>query len=515
MWTGTSAQTVEVVRTAQTIGATGGYGEGSEGLEPVYLDRVVDADEYRVGPGDRLTVNVIGPSSTSYNLTVTPEAMLVVPSVGVVDVAGLSLTAARRKLIERLRGYYPSADLAVTLTTIRRFRISVIGAVSQPGLHVVTANTRASEVLGAAGMGEEASRRSVMLLRGRDTLNVDLTAFERLGRRMANPYLVEGDALLVPARDPRWGLLNMSGAVNASIRLEYAPGDRVGDLLDMGYGLSQDADTTRFELWRFQPGDSLASRVMWPVGTTYTDWRLIPLAADDNLIVRALETYHERRAVTITGEVRWPGAYVVSGSAVALTALIDSAGGFTLDADLTNARIIRATRVGDSELMNRLENTPVELRTRSEVDWLQADALSVPGRVSTDFVALFRLGETRYDIMLTDGDMVIVPAHTGFVNVIGRVAQPGLVVHKTGADLNHYLDGAGGYGWRANRGGTFLIKGASGAAIKQSDVHSVDPGDIIIVPTKRPKSFWRGFKESLVVAANLATIYLVIDQATR
>jgi polysaccharide export outer membrane protein len=139
----------------------------------------------------------------------------------------------------------------------------------------------------------------------------------------------------------------------------------------------------------------------------------------------------------------------------------------------------------------------------------------MPGRVSTDFVALFEKGQLQYDLMLADGDQVIVPKQTNYVNVIGQVVQPGLVAHDPGGSLAYYLDRVGGYAWRADRGRTFVLKGGTGAAVKKGRVGSLDPGDIIVVPTKRERDVWNTLKESMVVVANLATIYLVIDQATR
>jgi protein involved in polysaccharide export with SLBB domain len=484
---------------------------------PVFLDRVVDAAEYMVGPGDGLRINIVGEAPTTFDVTVTPEATVVLPTIGVESVRGKTLVQVRDDLTRTLKGFYPKSGVTVSLVEVRRFRVTVSGAVQRPGLHVVTAGTRASEVLAAAVMNDRAASRSIPLLRGGETLLVDLIAFERLGRRAANPYLTEGDVITVPEKDSRWGRVEVAGAVNGPGRFDFVEGERITDLLDLAYGLAPNADTTVLELWRFHPGESVARRFDWPIGSRFGEWRMTQLMPDDRLIVRGVESYHQKLSVQVEGEVQRPGTYVFSKSGILLHEVIDSAGGFTPDADLERASIVRAG-LPDwlMEHEKRIERLPADLWSRSEIDWMSASALSSPGRVATDFVRLFQKGERQYeyDVLLLDGDRVVVPQRVPFVNVIGRVVQPGLVSHLQGGDIAYYLQRVGGYAWRADRGGTFLVKAGTGTALKKDQIHTIESGDMIVVPTQRGKRFWNSLKETLIVASNVATIYLVIRQAT-
>lgn len=490
--------------------------ERPEAEVPAYLDRVVDSDKYYVGPGDRIGISIIGTTPTSFELTVNPEATLLIPAIGVVDLRGLKLSEAKSRLVHFLHDYYPNASLTVSLLEVRRFRVAIVGAVLKPGLKVVTANTRASEVLSDAELGDLAARRSIRLFREADTLGIDLVAFERLGNQEANPYLIEGDIIAVPVVDYRWGWVTISGAVRAPGRLELVAGERIADLIELAHGLTANVDTLRLELWRFQAGDSVSACLEWPAGSSYTDWCQTELQPDDQIIIREVEGYRRRSSVTISGAVVRPGVYVFPKRHVSLRALVDSAGGFTPEADLEHAYAVKTSSPAWlEEQEQRITQIPTELRSDLESDWIQASALSTHGRISTDFVSLFDERDLQYDIMLTDADSVVVPERTEYVNVLGRVVRPGFVAFQPGQELSYYLDRVGGYTWRADRGRTFVIKGGTGAALKKGRVRSLDPGDIIIVPTKREKGFWTSLKESLIVAANLATIYLVIDQATQ
>jgi protein involved in polysaccharide export with SLBB domain len=385
-------------------------------------------------------------------------------------------------------------------------------------MHIVSANTRASEILAAAGMEPRATTRTIRLERGEQVLRVDLVAFERLGRRAANPYLADGDVIIVPENDPRWGTVEVSGAVNGPGRFGFVDGETVNELLDLGYGLTPNADTSVLELWRFHDGESAARRFIWPAGSTFSEWRSTRLQADDRVIVRGAETYREKLSVRVEGEVQRPGTYIFPKRGILLHEVIDSAGGFTPDADLERASIVRAG-LPDwlTEYEKRIERLPADLRSRSETDWMSATALSPAGRVSTDFVRLFQKGQRayEYDVLLSDGDQVVVPRRLPFVNVIGRVVQPGLVTYLQGADIPYYLQRVGGYAWRADKGGTFLVKAGSGTALKRNQIHSIEPGDMIVIPTQRGARFWDRVKETLAVASNVATIYLVIHQATK
>jgi protein involved in polysaccharide export with SLBB domain len=491
---------------------------GSFRVGPVFLDQVIDATEYMVGPGDVLRIDIVGENPVTTDVTVTPEATVILPTVGLESVLGKTLAEAREDLTRVLKGFYPKSEVTISLVEVRHFRVAVSGAVRHPGMHVVTANTRASEILAAAGMETRAATRTIRLERGKKVLRVDLVAFERLGRRAANPYLAEGDVILVPERDLRWGTIEVSGAVNGPGIFDFVAGESVNDLLDLGYGLAPNADTAVLELWRFHDGESTARRFIWPAGSTFSEWRLTPLNADDRLIVRGSETYREKLSVHVEGEVQRPGTYIFPKRGILLHEVIDSAGGFTPDADLERASIVRAG-LPDwlTEYEKRVERLPSDLRSRSETDWMSATALSPAGRVSTDFVRLFQKGqrEYEYDVLLSDGDRVIVPRRLPFVNVIGRVVQPGLVTYLQGAEISYYLQRVGGYAWRADRSGTFLVKAGTGTALKRNQIHSIDPGDMIVIPTQRGARFWDRVKETLAVASNVATIYLVIHQATK
>jgi protein involved in polysaccharide export with SLBB domain len=111
--------------------------------------------------------------------------------------------------------------------------------------------------------------------------------------------------------------------------------------------------------------------------------------------------------------------------------------------------------------------------------------------------------------------VIQIPRFISQVNVIGRVRRPGLIPYEPDRSLDYYIERAGGLAWRANDKDIFIVKGITGMPIEKQKLDKVDAGDTIVIPTKREKKFWPVFRDAMVVLGNVATLYLVIDQAVK
>src|SRR5687768_12947679 len=107
----------------------------------------IDPDRYRVGPGDLMTVSIVGMRSLHYDLEVSPDGRLLVPTVGKVDVRGKTLTQVERAVADAAARVYSSANVGVALRRIRKFKVHVTGAVIAPGTVVAGPTTRVSEAI--------------------------------------------------------------------------------------------------------------------------------------------------------------------------------------------------------------------------------------------------------------------------------------------------------------------------------------------------------------------------------
>ena len=130
----------------------------------VALDRIIDRTTYRLGPGDRLVLNLWGTTNRSFELEVTPEGDMLIPAVGPVHVADSTLAEAESLVVVAAQQVYEKARLTLSLSALRTFRIHVSGHVVRPGSHLATVADRVSTVIeNAGGLEDDASLRRIRL----------------------------------------------------------------------------------------------------------------------------------------------------------------------------------------------------------------------------------------------------------------------------------------------------------------------------------------------------------------
>ncbi len=487
------------------------------------LDRAVDPKNYIVGPGDVFVISLYGVSASTVNAEVLPEGVVSLPDVGEVAVGQVTLAEAKQRITDALLTRYRDRAIGVALAKVRSFKISVTGAVEKPGIVAVSAADRVSEAVAlAGGLQRNGSQRNIQLSNiDRDTLVADLAYFDATGLVNANPYLHEGQVIFVPVVSNSFNKIEIYGAVNAPGVFEFKPGDHVSDLLALGFGQAVDADLDGAELVRFSDNTTgKASRAvdLRAVLADKTSEANITLAPDDRLFVRALSNYRLKEQVTLIGEVKYPGVYPIMDGMRTLKQLIERAGGFLPQASLTEAEMLRKSMYGATEAktsFDQLLMMSTDKLEDFELQYLKETSSRKPGKVAVDFGLLFGRKLDEHDVPLMDGDIVTIPSKSFAVTVLGRVVNPGLVPYKDSATVEHYIRLAGGYGYKANKRDIRLIKANSGALIRADRNTEVAMGDRIMVPQKKGINMWQLFKDTSFFIANLATIYLVINQATK
>jgi len=501
------------------------------------LDSPIDPANYRLGPGDALTIFIWGNVQAQYELTVTPEGNLLLPTIGPVSVAGLNLSEAKRLLESELLKRYRNVQVVTDLTGLREFRVYIGGAVKSPGVFAANAITRVSEIIGLAGgfIGEDspaglmsgeqyrnqpppgvAAHRNILVthLDGR-TDTADVLRFEIFGDLKYNFTLNDGDRIFIPLREKAINLYGIFGGVRNPGFYEYSPRDSLKDLIMLGHGLSLDADSTSAEIVRFNSDARTTSSIRVPLRRILDgespDLHLKP---DDRVFIGIRRDYHEKQMVLIMGQVKNPGFYPVVPESTSLSQVIGLAGGFTELASLAEAEMTRFTseETKDREF-ERLKSMKVEDMSELEYEYFKMKSREKPGRVSVNFVELFQSGQG--DIKLRDGDFILIPKVSEVVKVSGEVANPGLLSYSPERNYLDYIKLAGGYSFRAQKSQVKIIKGVTGEWQKASKKNKLNPGDTILVPEKKKVNYIGTIKDVLVFAGNLATVYLVVKEATK
>lgn len=242
-----------------------------------------------------------------------------------------------------------------------------------------------------------------------------------------------------------------------------------------------------------------------------------------SILIIACRAHGQELRATVQGEVARPGTYEVQRGD-RLSSLIERAGGFTDNAWLRGAALIRETAPISKEAALRdriariLRETPAkageEERHREFLSALQSLAPAPRLPVKLSHPRLMKGSDV--DLPLEDGDVLVVPSKTGIVTVVGSVKSPGASsLYEAKTDPDAYIRRAGGFTGEADRKHVYLLK-ADGTAIPLSrewirwnikasrwEIPSfqepgprVEAGDTIVVP-KQPRAAWARTSEDL------------------
>ena len=231
----------------------------------------------------------------------------------------------------------------------------------------------------------------------------------------------------------------------------------------------------------------------------------------DIVQVRRSPTYISPRNIYIEGEVQFGGAVTLSTKNQRLSDAIKAAGGFTKEAYVKGARLIRT--VTDDE-RQRATDLMRQIQTRgSQNDTIQTSQLNL-FKTYTVGINLDKAMENPggdYDIVLRDGDRIVVPEYNGTVKISGNVQFPNTVAYNDKKGYKYYINKAGGFGSRAKKSKTFIIY-QNGTMAQVGRNTKVEPGCEIIVPTKAKKDMstvtqWLSIGSTITgLAAMIATI---------
>lgn len=534
----------DAIRNALQPRTAGGAGVLDGAGTAVLQEGPIDPAAYRLGPGDQLLVNFRGKTTVTHRLTVLPEGAIYLPDVGPVKVAGLTLDEGRKRVRADALTILRDVQVDVQLAALRVFKVAIRGEVKSPGSYAVTAATRVLELIQMAGgaadraavrgiqVGTSATKGAAAVMPAADA-TVDLLPFLLGdGDTASNPYLSDGQSVFVPRRST---YVTVAGAVLYPGTYDLPPGGTtVGKLMGL-LKPTADAATERVQLVyprseadRLQGSqphghawaendtlDQMANAMeahSGPLGTlsgtrlVHREQILVPRAAD----------YRRTDLVRLEGEVAYPGSYAINTSGLANTAsdVITFAGGFTAQAGTSRVRLVRPQPPDTLSVgWQQLAQLPTAALTVTELERARARMGNNYRAVLLDLAS--DAGKSRAAFPLQPGDQLFVPRSDGVVEVAGRVKHPGFYPFRQGAGFADYLSAAGGPAQRADVGKTRLSAGAGDNFLVARDADAPQPGDRLWVPEKPPRNTWATVRDVVVLLSQVATIYLVIDQATK
>jgi protein involved in polysaccharide export with SLBB domain len=487
------------------------------------LEGAIDATKYVLGPGDLLEVVYTGRPDPSERVRVTPSGRVHLAPTGPIPVAGLTLAEAEEKIRKALSRYYSKTTIGLDLLEVRTFRVHVLGHIENPGAREVTAANRVSDLFPPeepkpttttpTTTNDRLSRHSErnLILRhanGNDE-QVDLVRYRALGQLDVNPFLRDGDVLFIP---PKRDSVSVFGWVARSGFIEFREGDTVDDLVALAGGFDSGADRKNVELRRFDPSNpDVASRRVLNLEAGEGS---ILSAPGDGVYIRADLDWRRERLVEVYGEVRYPGVYAIQEGKETLRQIIERAGGFTEEADPAGTRVERANvfdRPEEDPEFQRLQNIPISEMEDEEYEYLKLRSRQREGLSSAMLSVNLTAAEGGEDLVLRSGDRVTVPRKNLSVDVQGAIKNPGFVPYDQERTARDYINLAGGASERARTGTIRIIRKGTGEWVEAEDETRVDPGDMVWVPEKPARDWWRISREVAIFLASLGTLIVVVD----
>ena len=237
--------------------------------------------DYRLGPGDVLVLILTGDVELAYSLQVMREGYILIPQVGQVHVANLTLDQVRDVLYTRLGRVYSGVRRSASATTrfdvsvanVRANQVYVVGEVAQPGAYQISSlGTVLTALYAAGGVTERANMRQIELRRlDRTVATLDLYDYLVRGDTRHDISLETGDVIFVPVHGTR---AEVTGAVTRPAIYELKPGESLADLLRAAGGFRADAALKRLSIHRILP---VASRGPGTTPRAVVDVELSPL----------------------------------------------------------------------------------------------------------------------------------------------------------------------------------------------------------------------------------------------
>lgn len=377
--------------------------------------------------------------------------------------------------------------------------VEVKGAVMRPGMFQMDGGiTTVRQLIEAAGgLSEYAFSARGMIHRRLEDRSLEVVSLDIKGimeHKVADVALKNEDVLFIPSQQTiqEEKILTINGEINYPGTYEYAANTTLEDFILQAGGLKDAASVVKVDVSR-RLRDSKSMQASTQVAQSFTfslkDGFVVDgtpgfvLEPFDEVFVRRSPGYVEQQHVTISGEVAFEGTYVLASKGMRLSDLVKSSGGLTKEAYAQGAHLERL--LTPEEKIK--QETMIKLAVSGDsVDTRLLD-MGDKQMVGIDLEkALQNPGNDKWDIVLREGDRLVVPQYSNTVSINGQVMYPNSVAYRAGAKLSYYIDQAGGFGMRAKRKRVFAVN-MNGTVTRVRSSKDITPGCTILVPSKARK----------------------------
>lgn len=370
---------------------------------------IATPQNYRLGPGDAVIIDIYGASQKTVQSTVSPDGEVTIEGFGPVQVSGLTVAQANARLRSTLGSRYSSSKIKLTVGQTRTIMVNVMGEVKAPGTYTLSAFATVFHALYmAGGTNELGTLRNIKVYRNSKLVsNVDIYDYILNGKLTGNVRLADNDVIVVGPYDC---LVNITGKVKRPMYYEMKPNESIASLLKYAGNFTGDAYKK-------------AVRVNRKTGKEYSvfnvgefDFSSFHIADGDSVSVDSVYPRYAN-TVELKGAVFRPGMYNLGEQVNSVRSLIEHADGL-LESAFTGRAVIHRMK----------EDRTLEVVSVNLGAVLDGSAADVPLKEN--------------DVLLVATKQEMMTERT--ITIRGEVQFPGVYKYADNETLEDFVVQAGG-----------------------------------------------------------------------
>lgn len=392
-------------------------------------------------------------------------------------------------------------DVLTAEAILNRFenKLEIKGAVFRPGIYQFGGdlNTVKQLIEKADGIMADAFLGRAVLHRQREDLTREIVQVDLkniLSGNKPDIALQRNDVLYIPSIHDLQDLGNIEvfGEIARPGKYIYANNMTLEDLIIQAGGLLESASTVKIDVSR-RINNKQSTETSSTIGEMYSfalkDGFVISgengfiLEPYDQVYVRRSPGYQPQVNVKVEGEILYDGTYALTNKSERLSDLVQKAGGATPYAYIKGSKLMRKA---NEEEMKRMADVMkiMQREMGAQTDSLKLELDSIYS-VGIDLEKALANPGSDADIVLREGDILVIPEMTNTVKINGAVMMPNTVSYKKGESVRYYISQAGGFANSARKTKAFIIyMNGQVAKVKGTGKKQIEPGCEIVVPIK-------------------------------
>jgi len=534
----------------------------------IIWDNQPASGEYMLGTGDEVIIEIWGDTQLRSVHTIDRYGKINIDKIGQINLSAVALNDLKSKLISKFQNVYSSlkgpdatAYLDISLGKLKSINVTFIGECVSPGIHAIHPfSTIITGLMQTGGIKELGSLRDIQIIRnGKKITSLDFYDYLSNGNAESDRRLLDGDVLFIPIR---YSTISIEGEIMRPSKYELLPNETLDDIIHYSGGLTAVAQS----LIRVHRSESVTELSTTHIINFYTQPTFILKNGDTIEVYGIPGSDHQ---VYVYGQVKKTGSFAFDtekeNSLLDILVLAGVMNDETYQKRMyTNiGEIIRNTPdtyypdilefnlekliSGDLNEDKILQNMDIIL-IRENPNFRTPEKVSILGEVIVPGIyTLIKKGETiddllkrsggfsdkafqnglqlhrnnsqvaleNFDLILLDGDSLMVPRHSGIIEVVGEVHRSGYIQYNQKKSLKDYIENAGGFTEYSDEINITVISANGDVTInKRFRNPKITEGSTIIVHFKAEQKQFDFTEFSTNMASlitSIATLYLLLD----